>query len=642
MESASTGPATPGELVFLGPADLERIRGLEGDPVVRAAAFADACRLNTLSMIAEAGSGHIGTSFSCMDMLAWLHLEVLTDDDRYFSSKGHDAPALYATLIALGRLDFDLVHRLRRLGGLPGHPDVRTTPQVVTNTGSLGMGVSKAKGFVLADRAAGRSGRVFVMTGDGELQEGQFWESLPSAANRGLGEITVVVDHNKLQSDTWVAEVSDLGDLTERVASCGWAVARCDGNDIGAFAAELGSLLEDNPNRPKLLVADTVKGRGVTFMEPRDLPAVGDSLYPYHSGAPTPDEYDRAAAEILERLWATVSEAGAQPPRVESVRRAPAASAAARPQRLVDAYGRALADMAAQEPALVALDADLYLDTGLIPFRDRFPERFYECGIAEQDMVSQAGAMALAGLLPAVHSFACFLSTRPNEQIYNNSTEATKILYAGSLVGIVPGGPGHSHQSVRDISALGAMPGMALIEPASEHEARLAVEWAVREATGPVYIRLVSVPWELGFEPSLPDRLTPGRGEVVREGHEATIVTTGPVMLSQAYAAAELLAADHRPVGVVSLPWLRDIDGEWLAKVADDAPVFCLDNHYIDGGQGDAVLAGLAATGAPNRVHKLGVESVPECGTNEEVLRAHRLDAESVAERVGAALPSRT
>jgi len=641
MESASTGPATPGELVFLGPADLERIRGLEGDPVVRAAAFADACRLNTLSMIAEAGSGHIGTSFSCMDMLAWLHLEVLTDDDRYFSSKGHDAPALYATLIGLGRLDFDLVHRLRRLGGLAGHPDVRTTPQVVTNTGSLGMGVSKAKGFVLADRAAGRSGRVFVMTGDGELQEGQFWESLPSAANRGLGEITVVVDHNKLQSDTWVAEVSDLGDLTERVASCGWAVARCDGNDIGAFAAELGSLLEENPDRPKLLVADTVKGRGVSFMEPRDLPAVGDSLYPYHSGAPAPDEYDRAAAEILERLWATVSEAGAQPPRVESVRRAPAASAAARPQRLVDGYGRALADMAAQEPALVALDADLYLDTGLIPFRDRFPERFYECGIAEQDMVSQAGAMALAGLLPAVHSFACFLSTRPNEQIYNNSTEATKILYAGSLVGIVPGGPGHSHQSVRDISALGAMPGMALIEPASEHEARLAVEWAVREATGPVYIRLVSVPWELGFVPSLPERLTPGRGEVVREGHEATIVTTGPVMLSQAYAAAELLAADHRPVGVVSLPWLRDIDGEWLAKVADDAPVFCLDNHYIDGGQGDAVLAALATAGAPNRVHKLGVESVPECGTNDEVLRAHRLDAESVAERVGAALPSR-
>ncbi len=642
MESASIQMSAGGELVFLGPSEMKRIRDLSADPVARAAAFADACRLNTLSMIAEAGSGHIGTSFSCMDMLAWLHLEVLGEDDRYFSSKGHDAPALYATLIGLGRLEFDLLHRLRRLGGLPGHPDVRTTPQVVTNTGSLGMGVSKAKGFVLADRAAGRSGRVFVMTGDGELQEGQFWESLPSAANLGLGEITVIVDHNKLQSDTWVTEVSDLGDLVERVSSCGWAVARCDGNDIGAFSRELGSLLAEHPDRPKLLVADTVKGKGVSFMEPGELPAAGESLYGYHSGAPAADEYARGTSEILERLRARLTDVGGRVPRVESQRRAPAMPAAVRPQRLVDAYGRALADLAAEEPALVALDADLYLDTGLIPFRERFPARFYECGIAEQDMVSQAGAMALAGLLPAVHSFACFLSTRPNEQIYNNATEATKIIYTGSLVGLVPGGPGHSHQSVRDISALGAMPGMALIEPASEHEARLALEWAVREATGPVYLRLVSVPWELGFEPPRARRLVPGRGEVVLAGADATIVATGPVMLSQAYRAAERLAADGRQIGVVALPWLRDIDGGWLAAVAGEAPVVCLDNHYTDGGQGDAVLAGLAAAGAANRVHKLGVESVPMCGTNDEVLRAHHLDADSVAQRVGAALPSRT
>ena len=141
------------------------------------------------------------------------------------------------------------------------------------------------------------------------------------------------------------------------------------------------------------------------------------------------------------------------------------------------------------------------LDTGLVPFRERFPERFVECGIAEQDMVSQAGAMALAGLLPVCHSFACFLSTRPNEQIYNNATEETKVVYVGSLAGLVPAGPGHSHQSVRDISALGAMPGMSLIEPYCEQEVALALGWALQEAGGPVYLRLVSVPWELGFEP---------------------------------------------------------------------------------------------------------------------------------------------
>ncbi len=232
-------------LSYVGAAELERIRSIEGDPIGRAAAFADACRINTLYMIMRAGSGHVGTSFSSIDILSWLHLELLGPEDRYFSSKGHDAPALYSVLLGIGALDFELIHTLRRLDGLPGHPDVLTTPAVQTNTGSLGMGISKARGFVLADRALGRpGGSVYVLTGDGELQEGQFWESLQPTANRGLGQITVIVDHNKLQSDTWVSQVSDLGDLEARVASHGWAVGRCDGNDLDALSGALRGLDE--------------------------------------------------------------------------------------------------------------------------------------------------------------------------------------------------------------------------------------------------------------------------------------------------------------------------------------------------------------------------------------------------------------
>src|SRR6185437_7334602 len=206
-------------------------------------------------------------------------------------------------------------------------------------------------------------------------------------------------------------------------------------------------------------------------------------------------------------------------------------------QRLVPTYGEALIAAAEQEPRLIALDADLRLDTGLVAFRERYPERFFECGIAEQDMVSQAGTMALAGLLPAVHSFACFLSTRPNEQIYNNATERSKVIYAGSLAGLVPGGPGHSHQSVRDISALGAMPGMALIEPFSEPEVRAAVDWAVHRAPGPVYLRLVSVPWALGFDPPELEQLSPGRGTLLRTGGEVLFVAAGPIMVAAGWHA---------------------------------------------------------------------------------------------------------
>jgi transketolase len=621
--------------------ELERIRGLDVDPVGRAACFADACRLNALYMIERAGSGHPGTTFSSLDVVTWLHLEVLQEGDRYFSSKGHDVPGLYAVLAGLGRIDFELIHELRRLDGLPGHPDVAATPEVVTSTGSLGMGVSKARGFVLANRVLGRAGRVVVLTGDGELQEGQFWESLQPTANRGLGEITVVVDRNEVQSDTWVSQVSDLGDLAAKVAAFGWAVARCSGHDLAAFRDTLASL-EGDP-RPKLVIAETKKGCGVSFMEPHDLPVSDTSLYGFHSGAPTPEEYERGLEEIRTRLDGRLRELGADPVELVAAEPPEHRSAPRDRQRLVPAYGAALVEHAAREPRLVALDADLRLDCGLVDFRERFPHRFVECGIAEQDMVSQAGTMALAGLLPVVHSFACFLSTRPNEQIYNNATEGTKVIYVGSLAGLVPGGPGHSHQSVRDISALGAMPGMALIEPFSESEVRAAVAWAVRDAPGSVYLRLVSVPWALGFDPPEIGELVPGRGTVLRSGEDALFVAAGPVMVAAAWHAAGLLEAEGVDAGVVALPWLRDVDGAWLAEVADGAAIFCLDNHYLAGGQGDAVLAALAADApeAAARVHKIGVDSIPKSGENNEVLRAHGLDAESIAERVRALVGAR-
>ena len=617
-------------LSYVPYAELARLRTLDADPIDRAAAFADACRLNTLYMVAQAGSGHIGTSFSAIEILAWLHLEVLEDGDRYFSSKGHDAPALYSVLIGLGELDFELLHRLRQLPGLPGHPDVVTTPAVGTNTGSLGMGISKAKGFALADRLAGRERETYVLTGDGELQEGQIWESLGSAVNLGLERITVIVDHNKIQSDTWVGQVSDLGDLEAKFGAFGWAIDRCEGNDLAALAAALERLRSTSPGGPRLLIADTTKGAGVSFMEPSGLAREPTSLYGFHSGAPSPEQYAAAVVELRERLAGRMAALGEPDVELERAEERSRPGPGPRAQRLVPAYGEALAELGDEVSRLAVLDADLVLDCGLIPFRERHPERFHEFGIAEQDMVSAAGAMALAGLVPVVHSFACFLSTRPNEQIYNNATENTKVVYVGSLAGLLPGGPGHSHQSVRDISALGAMPRMALIEPASEEQARQAIRWAVLEAEGPVYVRLVTVPWELGFELAAAP-LVPGRGQRVRAGGDGTFVAAGPVMLSQAWAAAEELAGQGIEAGVVALPWLRSIDGDWLAGAVGEAPVICLDNHYVDGGQGDAVLRALADRPRP-AVTRLGVEAVPVCGDNPEVLRAHDLDAASIAE----------
>lgn len=630
------GQAVDGTLYYLPYPELERIRTLALPSAQRAMILADMCRLNALYMIARAGSGHIGSSFSSMEIFTWLLTEELdiakspqAEGDTFFSSKGHDAPGYYAVLLALGKLPFDLIHQLRRIDGLPGHPDIGT-PGMVTNTGSLGMGVSKAKGMVFANRLAGRQGRVIVMTGDGELQEGQFWESLVSAANHGMHEITVIIDHNKLQSDTFVKNVSDLGDLEAKLRAFGWRVERCDGNDIPALARTIDSLKGEV--RPQVIIADTVKGKGVSFMEHTSLDS-DVAMYRFHSGAPDASSYRLAAQEIMDRIQQRMHDAGIAVPSFATSEREATTTPSATAERLIPAYTRALLKQAEMHPNLVALDADLILDTGLIPFQQKFPRRFFECGIAEQDMVSIAGGMALKGLLPIVHSFACFLSARPNEQIYNNATEKTKVIYVGSLAGVVPGGPGHSHQAVRDISALAAMPGMTLVEPCCEEEVGLLLDWCVNQAAGSCYLRLVSLPCDIPY--SLPQGYVPevGQGVTLVDGSEVAIIAYGPILLSAAVEAATMAHKDGRSVKVINLPWLNTVDSIWLKEAMGTCTsLICLENHYVKGGQSDFICKALAAqnvTGLKLRTH--GLIDIPPSGANQEVLKQLRLDPGAIA-----------
>ena len=279
--------------------------------------------------------------------MSWLFLNELRDLDKgpdacdiFFSSKGHDAPALYAVLIGLGLLPEEKLHQLRRLGGLPGHPHVET-PYIQANTGSLGMGISKAKGMALAGRALGKPRRIFVLTGDGELQEGQFWESLSTAAHLGLGEIVAIIDHNKIQSDTWVHEVNDLGDIEAKLKAFGWCVSRCDGHDVASIERTLRAL-DAVPNQPKVIIADTVKGRGVSFMEGPSALAASD-LYLFHSGAPPEQQYLDGLDELRASANAKLTGVGLGAPvtmsRHRNPRREPRST-----DNLVAAYGRALVE----------------------------------------------------------------------------------------------------------------------------------------------------------------------------------------------------------------------------------------------------------------------------------------------------------
>ncbi len=614
-------------------AAFQALRNADLDTVACVSVLADLCRINTLYMIMRAGSGHIGSSFSSMDLISWLWTQELVDpnsgtpgSDVYFSSKGHDAPALYSLLIAFEKLEFDLLHCLRQLNGLPGHPDV-ATPFIATNTGSLGMGISKAYGMARAHRFRGQGGRIFVMTGDGELQEGQIWEALQPVANERLSEIIVIVDHNKLQSDSLVSAVSDLGPLEEKFRAFGWEVRRGDGHDFGAIRDALAHFATVT-NKPKVFIADTIKGKGVSFMEGL---AGGDQTYHFHAGAPSPDDYLRATTELVERVNGRLHALG-QPLVALACAPLPVRVTPARPERIVLAYGDELLALARRRPEIVVLDADLLTDCGIEAFKEALPDRFIECGIAEQHMVSAAGGLALKGMLPVVHSFACFLSTRANEHIYNNATERRKIIYTATLAGLVPGGPGHSHQSVRDISAIGAVPGLIAFEPCSEREARLAIRWAVEENADSTYLRFVNVPLDLPYAVPANYALHVGRGVTLRSGADVAIVGYGPLLMSSAWRAADDLAPHGIRAAVIDLPWLNRIDDDWVARELGGFPlIVTLDNHYLEFGQGVMVAAALARTGVRADVVSMGVTEIPACGSNADVLAYHGLDGPSIA-----------
>src|SRR5215208_809587 len=334
------------ELHYVPVTEFRRLMDAEVPPVARTRAFAALARINTLYMIAGAWSGHIGTSFSSLEIMSWLFLNELRDlaqgpdeCDIFFSSKGHDAPALYSVLIGLGLLPADKLHQLRRINGLPGHPHVET-PYIQANTGSLGMGISKAKGMSVANRLAGTPRKIFVLTGDGELQEGQFWESLGSAANLKLGEIVAIIDHNKIQSDSWVRKVSDLGDLEAKLRAFGWHVARCDGHDVAALERTFRSL-DAITDRPKVIVADTIRGRGISFMEGPQALTKDDDLYLFHSGAPPEQQYIDGLEQLMEAATGAFAALGLgelkTATRTRNPRREPRDT-----DNLVGAYGKAL------------------------------------------------------------------------------------------------------------------------------------------------------------------------------------------------------------------------------------------------------------------------------------------------------------
>jgi transketolase len=621
------GNSVNGSLFYIDQDQFKKVQNFNISDIQKAEILSSMCRINTLYMISKAGSGHIGSSFSSMEIFTLLQLSEIPLGNIFFSSKGHDAPALYSVLTALSKLEFQLIHNLRRLNGLPGHPDVSTS-EIVTNTGSLGMGISKAKGFILSNRLENIRKYIFVITGDGELQEGQIWESLISSSNFKLEELIVIVDHNKLQSDNLVSRVNNLGNLEYKFESFGWHVERCNGNDI----AELSQSIEKCKlisGKPKVIIADTIKGKGVPFMEGSSFDSDVDT-YKFHSGAPSNESYKNALDILIETLNLQLSNIGKESIELKMVFSEAINNISN--TKLIASYSSAIVEAASINKKIIAFDADLILDTGLIEFQKAFNDRFIECGIAEQDMVSMAGGFALNNFIPIVHSFACFLTSRPLEQIYNNCTENTRIIYVGSLAGIIPAGPGHSHQSVKDIALMSSLPNMTCLEPVSPIQVKESLNWALLN-NGPTYLRLTSIP--LNFSDSLLSINLPqlGKGNLISQGEDVLLISVGPVLSIEAsIAISELVDELNYNVCHVIMPWLNNIDLCWWKElILGKSSILIYENHDLRNGFGEYFKSKIFGN-IPNEItiKIFGVSGIPVSGRNHEVLKYYQLDSNSI------------
>ncbi len=542
-------------------------------------------RVNALAAVTAARHGWIGASFSVAEILTVLYFDVLTAPDRgrVILSKGHAAAMQYGLLAGAGFFPVEDLLRYKQSDGPQAHTDI-STPGIAVNSGSLGQGLSKACGFAMASDAP-----VYVTLGDGELQEGQNFEALQTVAAFDLRHLVTIIDRNGIQSDSSVADIKAVEDLEQILTGFGFDVRTVDGHSIPALRETLRAA--GTGARPSVVIADTKKGAGVSFMAADSCARRG---YAWHGGVPDPRQYRDALRElgsaVTDReLKREIEELTASPSGREHHRAAP------RPAGLStgDAFSAALVRLAPEHAGLRVLDADLEKPCRLTEFAVRFPDQFIEMGIAEQDMVSCAGGLALSGLVPVVNTYASFFR-RAFEQVYVNATEATRVLYAGHYAGLCYTTDGKTHQCTGDIAMMRSIPGMRVLYPAFAEELEGMLRWCLAGEPGPVYIRLHRTPSLVPVAPDTAACFQPDSGLHVRDrGARRAVVTSGPQLTAFAALAADRLREAGTRIDVFSVAAYHALAPDFCARLAGYEELFVVEETMGSGGLRDLVTAQL-------------------------------------------------
>jgi len=596
-------------------------------------------RIHSLRATTQAGSGHPTSCLSAADLVAGIFFHAMrfekmrpnsATSDRFVLSKGHAAPLLYAALAEAGAIPVARLLTLRDLSSeLEGHP-TPLVPGVDAATGSLGQGLSVGAGLAIgAAKLEKNSARVYVLLGDGEMAEGNVWEAAAFAAHYGLDNLTAIVDVNALGQSDRTMYRHDADVYRRKFEAQGWQAEVIDGHSMEAILAALNRAIATK-GKPQAILARTEKGHGVSFIADKDG---------WHGKALSRDDLARAIAELggAEEPPAIERRSSARPALPQPAEFPAPEPPAYKPGQQVatrEAYGTALKKLGAVNPTLVAVDGDVQNSTFSEIFGKAYPERFFQGYIAEQNMVGVAVGLAARGHTAFVASFACFL-TRAYDQIRMAAVSRSNINLCGSHCGVSIGEDGPSQMGLEDLAMFRAIPGATVLYPSDAVAAERLTEAAARRA-GICYVR-TSRPKTPVIYPNEETFPVPGF-KVVRESpHDRATVIAAGVTLHEALKAHQELKTQGISVRVIDLYCVKPIDATALgAHVrATAGRVVTVEDHYPEGGLGEAVIGALAeAGGVLSAAKRLAVTGLPRSGKPDELLDVFGISAPHIVAAV--------
>jgi transketolase len=631
---------------------------------------------NMISLCA-AGSGHSGGTMSIMDVTAALYLHVATHDpkdpfwdgrDRIIWSTGHKAPSLYLGLGMAGYYDVEEVVKLRKLySPFQGHPHWLKLPGVEASTGSLGQGLSIAVGIALAGKLDNKNYHVFALTGDGEHQEGQIWEAIMEAGNFKLDNLTNVLDKNRLQIDGWVKDVMDIDPIVDKYKAFKWNVIEIDGHDMKQIL-DAFEQARAYKGKPTVIIANTIKGKGVDFME---------NVAGWHGKSPVCEQMESALVQLKldkrldkDRLFKKADDYQAEATKKLEAKmpkfkrdyfwnKQDKMKVKMDPTRM--GFGRAL-DKRGDDPRIVCLGADISGSIAISQFYEKHPERknrFLSMGIAEQSGTGVSAGLAKEGKIPVFGTYGVFAAGRNLDQLRTTVCYGEfNVLIAGAHGGVSVGPDGATHQALEDLFQICGLPNMHVMVPCDSIETEKATEYLLFEIKGPKYIRFareatpivttIDTPFKFGeaniyryrgekenFIDAFEIKLS---SKYVSENEDLTIMACGPEV-PEAMRAAWILKEDFGiETRVINMHTLKPLDKETIIRAAQDTGIIVTAEEHQVGGFGNLISSAVSqATELYKKPMLFGMIGVKdrfgESGAPWELIKEFEVSAEHIAQK---------